>query len=93
MDANFLIELEKSLVASGIEVKNFSEYNRNFVIGRMLAHSDNAVFDGRGRSCRLNVRYEGLTTATQPSVNLLWKNFIFHLRKLVIKGNNISVEI
>ena len=93
MDANYLIELEKSLVSAGIHVKNFSEYNRNFVIGRMLAHSSDAVFDGRGRSCRLNVRYEGLTAATQPSVNMLWKNFIFHLRKLVIKGDTIMVEV
>ena len=93
MDANYLIELEKSLVAAGIHVKNFSEYNRNFVVGRMLAHSSDAVFDGRGRSCRLNVRYEGLTAATQPSVNMLWKNFIFHLRKLVIKGDTIMVEV
>ena len=93
MDANYLIELEKALVTAGIKVQNFSEYNRNFVVGRMLAHSEDAVFDGRGRSCRLNVRYEGLTAETQPSVNMLWKNFIFHLRKLVIKGDTIMVEV
>ncbi len=93
IDANFLIELEKALVSAGISVQNFSEYNRNFVIGRMLAHSDNAVFDGRGRTCRLNLKYEGTTADTQPSVNCLWKNFIFHLRKLVIKGDTIMVEV
>ena len=93
IDANYLIELEKALVSAGISVQSFTEYNRNFVIGRMLAHSDNAVFDGRGRTCRLNLKYEGTTTATQPSVNLLWKNFIFHLRKLVIKGDTIMVEV
>ena len=93
IDANFMIELEKALVSAGISVQSFSEYNRNFVIGRMLAHSDNAVFDGRGRTCRLNLRYEGTTVATQPSVNLLWKNFIFHLRKLVIRGDTIMVEV
>lgn len=93
IDANFLIELEKALVSAGISVQNFSEYNRNFVIGRMLAHSDEAVFDGRGRTCRLNLKYEGTTSATQPSVNMLWKNFIFHLRKLVIKGDTIMVEV
>ena len=93
IDANFLVELEKSLVSAGIPVNNFVEYNRNFVVGRMLALGEDAVFDGRGRSCRLNVRYEGTTADTQPSVNTLWKNFIFHHRKMVIKGDNISVEI
>lgn len=92
MDANFLIELEKGLVSAGIPANNYEEYNRNFVIARLLAHGDNAVFDGRGRTCRLNVRYEGLTAETQPSVNMLWKIMVFHLKKLVIKGDNVSVE-
>jgi hypothetical protein len=90
VDANFIIELEKGLSSAGIDVNSFEDYNRNFVVSRMLALGENAVFDGRGRSCRLNCKYEGSVVG---NVNLLWKNFIAHHRKLVIKGNDISVEV
>jgi hypothetical protein len=92
IDANYLVELEKSLVSFGIEPTSFEYYNRNFVIGRMLAIGSNAVFDGRGRSARLDLKYEGSTADEDaPSVNLLWKIFISHIRTLEIKSNNIDV--
>tara|TARA_B100001094_G_C18196316_1_gene811477 strand:+ start:3821 stop:5614 length:1794 start_codon:yes stop_codon:yes gene_type:complete len=94
VDANYLIELEKALVSFGIEPKSFEYYNRNFLVGRMLAIGDNAVFDGRGRTARLDCKYDGTDTGyNTPSVNLLWKIFVSHLRTLVIKSNNISVEM
>ena len=88
IDANYMLELEKGLVAAGIPVNSFSEYQRNFVVTRMLAMGENAVFDGRGRTARLNCRYD-----TEATHNMLWKNFVFHIRKLVIKGDNIHVEV
>ena len=88
IDANYMLELEKGLVAAGIHVNSFTEYQRNFLVTRMLAMGENAVFDGRGRTARLNCRYD-----TQPTTNMLWKNFVFHIRKLVIKGDNIAVEV
>ena len=92
IDANYLVELEKSLVSFGIEPTSFEYYNRNFVVGRMLSIGSNAVFDGRGRTARLDLKYEG-TTADEdaPSVNLLWKIFISHIRTLEIKSNDIQV--
>eukprot|EP01046_Picozoa_sp_COSAG06_P009459 COSAG06_NODE_495_length_15047_cov_11.349478_3_plen_584_part_00 len=88
IDANYMLELEKGLVAAGINVNSFTEYQRNFLVTRMLAMGENAVFDGRGRTARLNCRYD-----TAPTTNMLWKNFVFHIRKLVIKGDNIHVEV
>lgn len=94
IDANFIVELEKSLASFGIDPKSFEYYNRNFIVGRMLAIGDNAVFDGRGRTARLDVKYEGTDADyNKPSVNLLWKIFVYHLRTMVIKANNVSVEM
>tara|TARA_Y100001972_G_scaffold125157_1_gene175793 strand:- start:453 stop:2225 length:1773 start_codon:yes stop_codon:yes gene_type:complete len=94
IDANFIVELEKSLISFGIEPKSFENYNRNFVVGRMLAMGENAVFDGRGRTARLDLKYEGTDADYNvPSVNTLWKIFVYHLRTLTIKANDIMVEM
>jgi len=92
IDANYLVELEKALLSFGIPVNSFEEYASNFVVGRVLAIGDENVFDGRGRTARLNCRYEGTTTNVDaPTVNLLWKNFIRHIRTLSIKAGNVEV--
>tara|TARA_R110002074_G_scaffold37348_6_gene101390 strand:- start:421 stop:2202 length:1782 start_codon:yes stop_codon:yes gene_type:complete len=94
IDANYIVELEKSLVSFGIDVKSFEYYNRNFLVGRMLAIGNNAVFDGRGRTARLDLKYDGTEAGyNEPSVNLLWKVFVSHIRTLVIKANDIQVEM
>ena len=60
----------------------------------MLAIGDNAVFDGRGRTARLDLKYEGTDADYNvPSVNTLWKIFVYHLRTLTIKANDIQVEM
>ena len=92
IDANYLVELEKALLSFGIPVNSFEEYASNFVVGRVLAIGEENVFDGRGRTARLNCRYEGSTdNVDKPSVNLLWKNFIRHIRTLSIKAGNVEV--
>ena len=92
IDANYLVELEKALLSFGIPVNSFEEYASNFVVGRVLAIGEENVFDGRGRTARLNCRYEGTTdNVDKPSVNLLWKNFIRHIRTLSIKSGNVEV--
>lgn len=94
IDANYIVELEKSLQSFGIEPKSFDYYNKNFLVGRMLAIGDNAVFDGRGRTARLDLKYEGTDADYNvPSVNTLWKIFVYHLRTLTIKANDIQVSM
>jgi len=94
IDAHFISELEKGLLACGIPANSFEEYASNFIIARQLAIGKNAVFDGRGKTARLNCKYEGsVADVNAPSVNTLWKMFIKHTKTLVIKGDNISVEI
>jgi len=94
IDANYMVELEKSLLSFDIPVNSFEEYARNFVVGRVLAIGQDAVFDGRGKTARLNCQYLGsVTDQDKPSVNLLWKIFTRHVKTLVLKGGNVSVEV
>ena len=89
VDANHLIELEKALQSAGIVPLSFQDYKKNFCIGRALTLDRNTIFDGRAKDCRLNVKYEG----TAPPKDTLWKSYVFHIRTLAIRGNNISVEV
>lgn len=94
IDANFMVELEKSLLSFGVPVNSFEEYAKNFVVGRVLAMGDDAVYDGRGKTARLNCQYQGTTDdQDKPSVNLLWKIFTRHVRTLVIKNGSVMVEV
>ena len=65
------------------------KYNENFVIGRALALGS-GVYDARNKDFVLQVNYQ---EANAPSKAKLWKNYVFHLRRLVIKGDSIMVEI
>ena len=84
-----LIELDKGLSAAGIDVHSMRKYNENFVIGRALALGS-GVYDARGRDFNLQVNYQETNAPSKPK---LWKNYVFHLRRLVIKGDTIVVEI
>jgi len=84
-----LIELDKALSAGGIDVHSMRKYNENFVIGRALALGS-GVYDARNKDFNLQVNYQEITAPSKPK---LWKNYVFHLRRLVIKGDTIMVEV
>ena len=83
------MELEKSLSSAGITGQSLLQFNRNFVIGRSLTAGGNGVYDGRGRQFALQVNYQG----SSPTKNKLWNNFCYHIRRMVISGDNISIEM
>ena len=92
ISAQPIIELQKALVQSSINVKSLADFNRNFVIGRALSLSAmgvEGVYDTRNKDFNLQVNYQGTT----PTKNKLWNNFVFHLRRVVIKGDNVSVIV
>lgn len=92
ISAQPIIELQKALVQSGINVKSLADFNRNFVIGRALSLSTmgvEGVYDTRNKDFNLQVNYTG-TAPTKPK---LWNNFVYHLRRIVIRGDNISVIV
>jgi hypothetical protein len=86
IDAQVLIENEKALVQAGIPARSFSQFNRNFFISRALGLNQQ-VYDTRNKDFNLQVQYSG----TAPTKNKLWNNFCFGLRRINIKGDNISV--
>jgi len=74
---------------AGIDCLSFQKYQDNFFIGRALSLS-NGVYDSRGRDFNLQIEYTGTTAPTQPK---LWNCFCAHLRSIVVKGDQISVEV
>jgi len=83
-----LIELEKSLSGANISGQSMLQFDKNFVIGRSLA-LQNGVYDGRNKQFSLQVNYQGQS----PQKNKLWNCFAHHVRRLIINGDSISVEV
>ena len=84
-----LIELEKGLAMSGIRPLSFRKYMDSAVIGRALA-LQNGSYDTRGRDFNLQCSYE---ETDAPAKSKLWMNYVFHLRRLSIKGNMVSLQV
>lgn len=88
IDQQPIVELEKALIQSGINPRSFRAFQRNAVIGRALALQD-GVYDCRGKSFSLQLEYTG----DAPEFPKLWNNYVFHLRRLNINADGISVEL
>jgi hypothetical protein len=84
-----IVELEKALAMAGIRPLSFKMFNKNACIGRALSLQD-GVYDTRGRDFNLQVSY---SKTEAPNKNKLWHNFVHHIRRLVVRGNQISLEI
>ncbi len=89
IDQQPLVELEKALVQAGIQPRSFRAFQRNAVIGRALALQD-GVYDCRGKSFSLQLEYTG---SESPDFPKLFNNYVFHLKRLNIKADGISVEL
>ena len=90
-----LIELEKALNQAGIVPRSFAEYNRNFLIGRAYS-LDDGVANLNNVSNQLQLQYNESTVAgvDRPSTkDKLLMAFIFHLRRISIKQDSISVTL
>jgi hypothetical protein len=84
-----LIELEKALAMAQIEPLSFKKFRSNACIGRALALQD-GVYDCRGRDFNLQVNY---MSQRAPVKNKLWHNFVSHLRRIEVKGDQISLQV
>ena len=74
---------------AGIRPLSFSNYLTNACIGRALSLQD-GVYDCRGKDFSLQVNYEKTDV---PTKNHLWHNYVHHIRRMVIRGDAISLEI
>ena len=90
MDQQWLIEAEKALYMAGIEPLSFLSYQKNWFIGRALS-LQNGVYDARGKDFNLQVEYT--ESSGQPTNPHLWNCFVSHLRRIVVRGDSISIEV
>ena len=90
-----LVFLEQALKQAGIEPTSFVDYNRNFLIGKAYA-LNNGVANLNNKSNQLQLLYNEKTAAgvDLPSErNKLLYCWIFHLRRISIKGNSVVVTL
>ncbi len=83
------IEQEKALRMANIDPLSFEKCQENFFIGRALSLSS-GIYDARGRDFNLQVEYQ---ESTGPSKAKLWNCFVAHLRRIVVRGDSISLEV
>ena len=89
VDAYHLFELEKALSQAGIDPRSFSAFQSNFLIGRAFG-LQSGVMDLRNHDLQVLLNYESLDFA--PAKNKVFNNFVFHVRKLIIRNGAVSVE-
>tara|TARA_R110000824_G_scaffold12464_3_gene54613 strand:- start:165 stop:1757 length:1593 start_codon:yes stop_codon:yes gene_type:complete len=87
-----LIELEKALAMGGIHPLSFAKFRENFCIGRALSLQDGVV-DLRGKDFSLQVQYDLPAVGDPAAKNKLWMSWVSHLRRIVVRGDAISLEI
>jgi hypothetical protein len=90
-----LIELEKALNQAGIVPRSFTDYNRNFLIGRAYALND-GVANLNNKSNQLQLLYNETNAAgadRPPSRDKLLFCFLFHVRRISIKGESVTVSL
>lgn len=91
IDQQPIIELEKALAMGGIRPLSFAKFRENFCIGRALSLQDGVV-DLRGKDFSLQVIYDS-ALGGHTARNKLWNNWVAHLRRIVVRGDAISIEI
>ena len=90
-----LVELEKALTQAGIVPRSFVDYNRNFLIGRAYALND-GVANLNNKTNQLQLLYNEKDVAgadLAPTHNKLLYCFMFHLRRISIKGDSVMVTL
>ena len=84
-----LVENEKALAMAGIQPLSFMKFRENFFIGRALALQQ-GVYNTAGRDFNLQVNYQG---TREPQKNKLWNNYVSHIRRIVVQGDSVMVQI
>ena len=90
ISAQGLIELDKALSSAGINTHSMAKYSENFMIGRAVAIGKNNVYDARNKDFNLQVNYQEVLAPAKPK---LWHNFVYHIRRMNIQGENVSIEV
>ena len=89
LNQQVFIENEKALRMANIDPLSFSKFQENWFLGRALSLSS-GIYDARGKDFNLQVEYQETTGPTKPK---LWNCFVAHLRRIVVKGDAIALEV
>ena len=73
----------------GINPLSFMKFRENFCISRALA-LQSGVYNTAGRDFNLQVNYQ---LGTEPKKAKLWNNYVAHIRRLVVQGDSVVVQI
>jgi len=95
ISAQPLIELEKALNQAKIVPRSFCDYNRNFCIGRAYALND-GVMNLNNKTNQLQLFYNESTVAgvdEAPTKDKLLMCFIYHVRRISVKGDSVTVTL
>ena len=95
ISAQPLMLLEQALNQAGIVASSFVDYNRNFVIGKAYALND-GVANLNNKSNQLQLFYNEKSVAgvdRPPTKDKLLYCWIFHLRRISIKGDSVAVTL
>ena len=90
-----LVETEKALNQAMIPCRSFVDYNRNFVIGKCFGLND-GVMNLQGENVQLQLLYNEHNAAgvDQPPLrNKMLNCLAFHIRKIVIRQDSVSVVL
>jgi hypothetical protein len=88
IDAFHLYELEKTLDNAGVVPRSFRKYLENWNLGRGFATQQGAM-DLRDKDLSVLLKYE---ETSAPSKNKIINSFVFHVRRLVMRGSG-AVEV
>jgi hypothetical protein len=91
IDAIPILELDKALDSAGMPALQMTRFNENFCIGRALSLGQAGVYDMRNKDTRLNVYYQDVSNP--PEKDMLWCNFVYHIRRINIRADSIQVEV
>ena len=88
IDAFHLYELEKTLDNAGVVPRSFVRYLENWNLGRGFATQQGAM-DLRDKDLSVLLKFE---ETTAPTKNKIINSFVFHVRRLVMRGSG-AVEV
>ena len=87
IEQQYLIELEKSLGQSNIQPTSFRHFAQNFCLGRALALQGGSM-DTRGKNIDVQISY-----TDSAAKNKLWHMWAAHIKSIIVKQNDIIVQV
>ena len=89
IDQQLHVEQEKSLSSAGIPALSFYNFQKNFFIGRSFALGDNSA-DLRNKDFNIQVNYR---ETLAPEFSKMWNCYVAHIRRIIVRGEDVMVEV